>query len=116
MDKKIFLCNTSDLGQNNFTNIWVEELRDEVIVFKNSNKLIKVISSICPHFGGEIFYNKKINKLKCKWHDWSFCPDSGKCLTFPIKAQLQIYDFTVEPDNLKIYNHINENNKIYLEI
>jgi len=115
MNDKIFLCNISDLNIRDYSIHWIEELRDEVIVFKNQDNSIKVVSSICPHFGGEIFYNRKINKLKCKWHDWSFCPDSGKCLTFPIKSQLKIYDFTVEPDELKTYSHISENNKIYLE-
>ena len=114
MKKKIYLCDISDLNKENYINCWIDELRDEVILFKNHKNIIKIFSSICPHFGGNIFYNKKIQKLKCKWHDWSFCPDSGKCLTIPIKGQLKKYDFTLEPNNLKIYNHINENNKIYL--
>ena len=114
MNKKIYLCDISDFNKDDYTNCWVEELRDEVILFKNHKNIIKIFSSICPHFGGNIFYNKKIQKLKCKWHDWSFCPDSGKCLTFPIKAELKKYDFTVNPHKLKAYDHINENNKIYL--
>ncbi len=114
MNNKIYLCDLSELNKDDYTNRWVEELRDEVILFRNHKNIIKVFSSICSHFGGNIYYNKKLQKLKCKWHDWSFCPESGKCLTFKIKTQLRKYDFIVEPNNLKTYNHINENNKIYL--
>ena len=113
-NKRIYLCEYNDLKKSIYLIKWLEQIKDEIIVFLDQEKKIRIFSSICPHFGGEIFYNKKIQKLKCKWHGWSFCPDSGKCLTIPIKGQLKKYDFTVEPNNLKIYNHINENNKIYL--
>ena len=73
----------------------------------------KIKSSICPHFGGEIIFDRKLDKLKCLWHDWKFCAQSGKCLSFPIKGQLNPYDFVVDPKPLKNYKIENKENKIY---
>lgn len=93
---------------------WVEEWRDELIIFyiKKTNE-VKIKSSICPHFGGEIVYNNRTNQLKCLWHDWEFCPQTGKCLTYPIKGKLNPYDFKVDPNPLKNYKVYNSENKIY---
>ena len=90
------------------------ELKDEVICFLDKNKNIKIYSSICPHFGGEIYYDKKNDFLRCKWHDWKFSKDTGKCLSYPIKLKLNPYDFEVKPNNLKKYNVKLESNEIYL--
>ena len=46
-------------------------------------------------------------------HNWNFCPDSGKCLTFPIKGRLNPYDFKVSPKPLKNYKSITSEEKIY---
>ena len=90
------------------------ELKDEVICFLDKNQNIKIYSSICPHFGGEIYYDKKNDFLRCKWHDWKFSKDTGKCLSYPIKLKLNPYDFEVKPNNLKKYNVKLESNEIYL--
>ena len=39
------------------------ELKDEVICFLDKNENIKIYSSFCPHFGGEIYYDKKMITL-----------------------------------------------------
>ncbi len=69
---------------------------------KDSVKLIKIFSSICPHFGGPIIYDNKKDEFICKWHGFRFCVKSGKCLSYSIKG------------SLKDYNHKIKNNKIYL--
>ena len=102
--KKIYLCSSADLNNKNYLNFWIDEAKDEILIFKDDNNIINTVSSVCPHFGGSIVYDKKINQLRCKWHDWRFCTKTGKCITVSIKTELQKYD------------HIQENNKIYLMI
>ena len=75
---KIKICNLSQLKEKNYFITWVKKVKDEVIVFKNDNK-IHVKSSICPHFGGPISYEKNENYLYCYWHGLKFSLD-GKCL------------------------------------
>ena len=113
MESKIFICNLEEIKKTRFIVKWVNEWKDEVIVYLDTNNKINVKSSICPHFGGEIVYDKNIKKLKCLWHDWKFCPTSGKCLTFPIKGKLNPYDFEVTPKPLKTYKPITDQEKIY---
>lgn len=114
MSDKIFICKLSELKDKKYLIKWIEEWKDELIVYwvKSSNE-IKVKSSICPHFGGEIVYDYKANNLKCLWHNWKFCSESGKCLSYPIKGKLNPYDFHVDPNPLKSYKVIKTDNKIY---
>ena len=112
--KLIYLCSTNYLSSNSFFVKWIDEIKDEVIVFIDSVRAIKIFSSICPHFGGTIIYNDIKDELNCKWHGWKFCIKSGKCLSHPMKASLKLYNFKVSPNKLKNYNHKIENNKIYL--
>ena len=102
MDNKVFVCNALELDKNKYIIKWIEDWRDEIIIFKKNNE-IKLFSSICPHFGGQIVYDKSTKKLKCLWHDWKFCNSSGKCLSYPIRGKLNPYDFEVEPQPLKSY-------------
>jgi len=100
--KLIYLCSTNYLSSKSFFIKWIDEIKDEVIVFIDSVKLIKIFSSICPHFGGPIIYDNKKDEFICKWHGFRFCVKSGKCLSYSIKG------------SLKDYNHKIKNNKIYL--
>ena len=113
MDKKKYLTDLNTLKKNIFLNIWIEEWKDELIIFLNNKNEIKVFSSICPHFGGEIKYDKKNKLLKCSWHDWKFCPKNGTCLSYPIKGKLNPYDFDINPNDLKRYNLDIDGKKIF---
>ena len=111
---KKFICTTDELINKSYIIKWVEEWKDEIIIFKDCNTdKLKIYSSICPHFGGEIIFDNKKNILRCKWHDWKFCINSGKCLSYTIKAQIQPYDFEVKPNALNTYDYFLENKKIY---
>jgi len=114
MVNTIYLCEVNDLKTNNFLNKWIDELKDEIIIFRDSTNNVRIFSSVCPHFGGPIVFDKQIHQLKCKWHDWRFCVNTGECLTFPKIPVLMKYDFKVEPNNLNNYEHLVKNNKIYL--
>ena len=63
---KIKICDLKDL--NLYVTKFVKELRDELIIYKLNGEIF-VKSSICPHFGGEIYFCKNKKKLRCKWHD-----------------------------------------------
>jgi len=113
LNKKKFICSLDDLKKKKYIVLWIEEWKDELIVFINKDSEIKIMSSICPHFGGEIYYNTKKENLRCKWHAWEFSPDTGRCLTHNIKGVLSKYNFAVEPNNLKSYKYKISDSKIY---
>ena len=116
MGKKFFLYVTSRdiLLKERYIIKFYNELKDEVICFLDKDANIKIYSSICPHFGGEIYYDKKNDYLRCKWHDWKFSKNTGKCLSYPIKLKLNPYDFKVKPNKLKNYSVKLKNDEIYL--
>ena len=101
--KKIFFCTMEKLNEDKYVIKFFDELNDELIIFLDKDKKIKIFSSICPHFGGEIFYNPTKDELACKWHNWKFCSETGKCLTHPIKGKLNTYNFEINPKNLNKY-------------
>ncbi len=103
---KVFICTVDKLNSEKTITKWIEEWKDEIILFKDKRSgKINIFSSICPHFGGEIYLDKT-NKLRCKWHDWEFSSETGKCLSYPIRGKLNPYDFEVEPQSLKTYEAI----------
>ena len=111
-----FLCQLSDLKKKDYLIKEIEQIKEEVIIFENTENEIEIFSSICPHFGGEISYLKNKNKFKCKWHGWEFSPSDGKCLSFVIKGKLSQYKLNLEPQNLSKYNYKIEDEKIYLVV
>jgi len=112
MKNKVLICASIELDKSTYVKKWIEDWKDEIIIFKKDNK-IKLFSSICPHFGGEIVYDNKLMSLKCLWHDWKFCSKSGKCLSHPIRGKLNPYDFEINPQPLKSYEIIESTGEIY---
>ena len=43
----------------------------------------------CPHSGGPIYYNPKLDKLVCKWHGSQFSL-TGKVETPPAASNLKV--------------------------
>lgn len=109
---KIEICDLKDL--NLYVTKFVEEIRDEIIIYKLNGEIF-VKSSICPHFGGEIYFCKTKKKLRCKWHDWIYCPETGRCETYNIKTNVRNYQVSTYPKDLKNYDFFIENNKLYLK-
>jgi len=114
--KKLFLVEKNTLYEKKKLIKYFEEIKDEVIIFIDKSEKIRVSSSICPHFGGEIYFDFNKDILRCKWHDWKYCKNTGECLTHSIKGRLKQYDFEVKPNKLKKYDHEIKENKIYLVI
>ena len=54
----------------------------------NVNKEVICVGR-CPHSGGPIYYNPKLNKLICKWHGSQFSL-GGKVLTPPASSNLKV--------------------------
>jgi len=94
-------CPVIELRQKGFITKWVEELRDEITAIYNDG-VIRVVSSVCPHFGGEFKINPKTRELRCSWHDWCFNADSGACTNRNVKTKLRHYDFREENGNLVV--------------
>lgn len=110
----LYLTTKNILKKDKYVIKYFEELKDEIICFFDKDENIKVFSSICPHFGGEIFYDNKDNLLRCKWHGWKFCENTGKCLSYPIKLELNPYEFEVKPDPIKKYDTKLKNDEIFI--
>lgn len=92
---KIKICKISQLENKNYFVTWVNKLKDEVIVFRNNEK-IYVKSSVCPHFGGPIKYNNSEKNLYCSWHGLKFSTD-GKCINQKnFRACLNSYNFELK--------------------
>ena len=112
LPKKIYLCDLIELQRKNYIIKWIDEWRDELIVFLDKEEQIKIFSSICAHFGGPVFFDKKGDKLICKWHNWMYSSENGKCLNQHIQSSLRSYKFEIkekdEKNNEKIYAIINE--------
>ena len=113
-EKFLYVTSKDILIKKRYIIRFYDELKDEVICFFDKDENIIIYSSICSHFGGDIYYDKNNDFLRCKWHDWKFCKNTGKCLSYPIKLNLNPYDFEVRPNNLKKYGVKSENEDIYL--
>ena len=98
---KIKICNLSELGEKNYFIKWIDKIKDEIIVFRHSNK-IYVKSSICPHFGGPIAYNQNEQNLFCYWHGLKFSKD-GNCINQKsFKACLKSYNYELKKNYIYI--------------
>lgn len=53
-----------------------------------TNKSILCVGR-CPHSGGPIYYNPKLDRLVCKWHGAQFT-ESGEVLVPPAKSNLKV--------------------------
>ena len=100
-NKKLYFCSLDDLKKKKYIVKFFDSINDELIIFIDKYQKVKIFSSICPHFGGEIIYNDIKNLLQCKWHGWKFDKNTGKCLSYPIRSKLNEYEFKQE--NNKIY-------------
>jgi nitrite reductase/ring-hydroxylating ferredoxin subunit len=95
------ICKISQIEEKNYFITWVKELRDEIIVFKNNNK-IYIKSSICPHFGGTISYDSTQKNLFCYWHGLKFSIE-GKCINNKnFKSCLNSYNFEIKGNYIYI--------------
>ena len=101
--EKIFISSYDELKKKSFIIKFIEQWKDELIIFISPiNNELRVFSSICSHFGGEIFYDKKENILRCKWHDWEYDVETGRCTNRDINTSLRIYNHKIENGNIVV--------------
>lgn len=117
-------CSVTELKKELRVTKWMDELRDEISAFYIDGEIL-VMSTVCPHFGGEYSYDKK-GTLTCRWHGWKFDVRTGKSLTqleayhrnslirrvlegkgiplgcFPFKGELPRYNFRVQQDTVEV--------------
>ena len=123
----IYFCSLKELNEKKYIIKFFDTIKNELIIFKDKFQKIKIFSSICPHFGGEIFFNVNQRKLQCKWHGWKFDINTGNSVTnfnmykknsifnkiLKLKSNIEIGCFP-NKGKLKEYNHVIENNKIFI--
>jgi nitrite reductase/ring-hydroxylating ferredoxin subunit len=95
---KIIFCQVEDVENNLIVTKWVDEWKDEISALTYEGD-IYVLSTICPHLGGEFRYSSNNGILRCKWHAWEFSVKTGKLLTYPIATCLKHYQFEITNKN-----------------
>jgi len=103
--QKEFLCDIQDLKTQDYIIVPIEKFKDEFIILLSPNEEIKIFSSICPHFGGEIIFDKKNQYLTCKWHAYKYSSNDGKCITYPKNIT-----------NLREYSSLIKEGKVFLVV
>ena len=106
-EKKIYLCSKSEIYKKKYLNFWIDEWKDELIIFVDKSGQIKSLSSICPHFGGPIGYHEiKIKDDKpvftCLWHNLQYFVETGQCVTQK-KFCLRKYEIEIVKEEIFVY-------------
>jgi nitrite reductase/ring-hydroxylating ferredoxin subunit len=94
-------CRLEELKVNGSMTKWVDSLRDEVTAVLDGDD-IRVMSSVCPHFGGEFEYDPNERQLVCKWHSFKFDVKTGHCKYPSAKLKLRQYSFRLVDGMLEI--------------
>ena len=92
---RIQLCTESELRSTVRVTKWINEWNDEISAFYDNGTII-ILSTVCPHFGGELEKIKGQLRLRCKWHGWEYDMESGKCLPFPIAGCLRRLEYVIQ--------------------
>jgi nitrite reductase/ring-hydroxylating ferredoxin subunit len=92
---RVDLCGVEELRAAKRLTRWVEELRDELTALFLDDG-IRVLSTVCPHFGGELDGDGSSGELRCRWHGLRFDARTGSCRETRFKASLRRYEFALE--------------------
>lgn len=98
-------CSLAELRAKRRVTKWVDDWRDEISAFSVNSEIV-VISSICPHFGGEFDQPDEKGIVRCKWHGWRFDTFTGKCLTYRTATSLRRYSHRERDGDLEILREI----------
>ena len=75
------------------------DLKIEILIWNYYGE-IKIYSSFCPHFGGQLLI--KENQLYCPIHGYIFDPNSGKCVNREFGSKCKKIDFFEDLDEINI--------------
>ena len=126
MSKRYPFCSVAELQQVGRITRFVDELRDEISAF-HIDQSYRVMSTICPHLGGDFDYDRSQCTLRCRWHGLKFNARTGQSLTdmaeygrdaamgtvlgkkcreplgvYPYKITLTEYAYQIEGDTLEL--------------
>ncbi len=89
------ICSRTEVGERRAVTRWSDELRDEITVFERDGEVV-ALSSICPHFGGELNVDHDGGEIVCRWHAFRFGAEDGICRSHSLKAKLRSYAVRIE--------------------
>jgi nitrite reductase/ring-hydroxylating ferredoxin subunit len=99
--RKLKFCKIEELEESTQITKWVDEWKDEISAYWMEGEIV-VLSTICPHFGGEFERISGARRLRCKWHGLEFNLNSGKCLNARISKSLSHYPWSKNDGCLEI--------------
>jgi menaquinol-cytochrome c reductase iron-sulfur subunit len=81
---------------------WRKTVSEEIVyVTKDSQGQLRVLSSICPHLGCTVPWNKKKNQFVCPCHGTSFAAD-GTRISGPSLRGMDTLETSVEQGQLQV--------------
>lgn len=73
-------CSVAELQKAGRITRFVDELKDEITALY-IDQSYRVMSTICPHLGGDFEYDQRRCTLRCRWHGLKFDAKSGQSMT-----------------------------------
>ncbi len=97
---------TIDLNQTQFANLknsngWV--VYNNILIFRNSNGILKAVSSKCTHEGVTLEYSPENLNIICPKHGSEFSID-GKVTKGPAKKNLVVYKVEENGNVVRIFS------------
>src|SRR5690242_19531855 len=88
-------CPSRELPKPDCPPVRVRILSEDLIVFRDTNGKVGLLSRYCPHRGASLFFGRnEENGLRCVYHGWKF-DVNGECVDMPNergRVQLQTKD------------------------
>ncbi len=98
------IAELSELEPHGQFSKWVDD--HDLLVYRYEG-VLKVLSNVCPHFGGPVGYHKlNEGKFVCLWHNYEFLAKDGSCLT---NKHLGLRDYEVRELDGEIWVKLVEN-------
>ncbi len=120
MDNLTYVCEFGDLPQNgHLKQFTINNVK--LLVLRDLTGNIKVVSSICPHLGGDLLngtLNYNNNTIQCNRHKAVLSIDTGETKTPPTITNLSYLNKKIAPVNLpklNIYKIKIFENRVYIE-
>jgi nitrite reductase/ring-hydroxylating ferredoxin subunit len=97
---EMFICNLEELKSSKSIIRFSEALKDELVLFLDSNNQVTCYSSVCPHLAGEVIRDDS-GHLRCKWHGLEF-DSKGASKNCKARLQLRNYETVVRAESVYV--------------
>lgn len=81
--------------------LWVEDLKDEIILIRTGEDKFEVLSSFCPHAGGMLEVDGE--ELVCSFHGLRFSASEKKCINSLENFTVSTYLNEFSDQGLRVY-------------